>query len=945
MTKWWKCDLQLATPAWRFTMPADEPYDLMTSEGRRAFAARYAETLAAKGLDVIAISDHNTGAWIDDIKAAANERGISVFPACEVTTGTGADGVHIIVIGSLGKTSHDFDLLLAGTLGFDHEHPRFRTDDSGQVPSSSGKTILQILNDLPDDYLVVAPHVFGDNGLASGVTARGDIRWKALHHERLGALDPGDCSDPTGDSFNDRFRRRELDQFPALKEIAFVSTSDAYRLEDIGRRFCWIRMEEPSLEGLRQAFLDPRARIICDWDSRLAGYEAGNPNNVKQGWIESLALGGVLGNSRSGFEIDLHPGLNVIIGGRGSGKSTVVAAIRQLYAGLATLPDSVRQEAERFADSIFQNAELKARHRVSASQERQQASWTLGAGPLTQANGNPDVQTDFRVRVVNQKELFERVSYDPHDPFAASRSFLAFVDEGLGLLRQESPLPGSWWRRLRDAGAAWTEAIREQVDFRTDMAQLPGIRAKIRQLEAQVSAFDSPDSRMRRERNDTALKERDALSDRERAVRNFLDSVGRLAAPPPLLTDEPRPSGLGPEATAAAASLETIANETRQRLVGVVEQASGDVDQWRLALDISPWGMAVQAAVADSEAYLTDLKAQGIDPETFVQLKNELARQRSLESELAGKDVAREAIDQRVVDGWLALQTLLAERRQLRTDLLTSVSVKSGKLRFELRHHRDTIGWAQVVRDRLGLRSDGFLEDVPTLANWIWGSVDDATMEARWLVWRTAMTTGEVSTLAQAAELRSTWERRLQSLDQSLRLLLAAEAPDDVVQISFLRDGGNPEVVADWQDISQGSPGQRTAAMLGFVLHHGDEPLVLDQPEDDLDTEWISKLVVTELRASRWTRQIIAITHNANIPVNGDAERVVVLENVNGSIQVRESSKEMDGQTIQIKHCGAIEVDLVRNDIQNILEGGVRAFMQRERKYNLELRAAAPQRL
>ena len=79
-------------------------------------------------------------------------------------------------------------------------------------------------------------------------------------------------------------------------------------------------------------------------------------------------------------------------------------------------------------------------------------------------------------------------------------------------------------------------------------------------------------------------------------------------------------------------------------------------------------------------------------------------------------------------------------------------------------------------------------------------------------------------------------------------------------------------------------------------------------------------------------------THNANIPVNGDAERVIVLENDGGSIKVRRTTSEAG---VAIDHVGPIEVTQVREDIQNIMEGGIRAFVQREKKYNNELRATA----
>ncbi|KUM70835.1 hypothetical protein AQI70_29310 [Streptomyces curacoi] len=162
--------------------------------------------------------------------------------------------------------------------------------------------------------------------------------------------------------------------------------------------------------------------------------------------------------------------------------------------------------------------------------------------------------------------------------------------------------------------------------------------------------------------------------------------------------------------------------------------------------------------------------------------------------------------------------------------------------------------------------------------------------------------------------------------------------PDDVVIMYFLRDGGKRENSHDWQPVTTGSPGQRSAAMLSFVLHHGTEPLVLDQPEDDLDTAWISQLIVPEIRKSRWRRQVIVITHNANIPVNADAERVIVLENNGTSIRVKTSMEpDPTGSLQEVEHSGPIEVTRVRRDIQDILEGGTEAFMSRERRYNNEL--------
>lgn len=135
MTRWWKCDLQVATPAWKFRFPPDAQYDLSNAQGRAHFADAYMVALRAKQIDVIALADHNTGEWIDEMKAAGDRCGVVVFPGCEITTGAGADGIHIVVIGDRSKTSHDFDLLLA-VLGFDHpDYPRFHVQDEDDLDS------------------------------------------------------------------------------------------------------------------------------------------------------------------------------------------------------------------------------------------------------------------------------------------------------------------------------------------------------------------------------------------------------------------------------------------------------------------------------------------------------------------------------------------------------------------------------------------------------------------------------------------------------------------------------------------------------------------------------------------------------------------------------------------------------------------------------------------
>ena len=114
--------------------------------------------------------------------------------------------------------------------------------------------------------------------------------------------------------------------------------------------------------------------------------------------------------------------------------------------------------------------------------------------------------------------------------------------------------------------------------------------------------------------------------------------------------------------------------------------------------------------------------------------------------------------------------------------------------------------------------------------------------------------------------------------------------PEDGLKISYSRSGDGTE----FQPIAQASAGQRGAAMLAFLLAQGSEPLVLDQPEDDLDNQLIYDLVVRQIKENKLRRQLIVITHNPNIVVNGDAEMLHALEFEDGQCVVKTSGSLQD---------------------------------------------------
>jgi DNA repair exonuclease SbcCD ATPase subunit len=154
--------------------------------------------------------------------------------------------------------------------------------------------------------------------------------------------------------------------------------------------------------------------------------------------------------------------------------------------------------------------------------------------------------------------------------------------------------------------------------------------------------------------------------------------------------------------------------------------------------------------------------------------------------------------------------------------------------------------------------------------------------------------------------------RLVSHLLDSIRLYeLEAIVPEDNLEITMMVRG-------EARSIEQLSKGQMATALLPLILREADYPLIVDQPEDDLDNAFVSEKLIERLKALSERRQLIFVTHNANIPVLGEAECVTVMD--------------MDGPRIALP-CESGSVDAMKESIIKLLEGGEDAFKSRQAKY------------
>ena len=165
--------------------------------------------------------------------------------------------------------------------------------------------------------------------------------------------------------------------------------------------------------------------------------------------------------------------------------------------------------------------------------------------------------------------------------------------------------------------------------------------------------------------------------------------------------------------------------------------------------------------------------------------------------------------------------------------------------------------------------------------------------------------------------------RLYQNLNDTTIGAILAAAPNDFIVMTYVDEG---------KDIafSKASPGQQASALLELLLRQSAGTLIIDQPEDDLDNRVIMRIVQL-IRTSKNSRQLIFATHNPNIMVNGDADKVVALKAGDPVV-----GNTPENPRVELFLDGAIETPPVREAITHIMEGGKDAFDLRSRKYRFD---------
>lgn len=256
--KFYWADLHIHTPKWHdFSLPAG-----ISRDEKVKIAQLYIDKAKKEGIQILAITEHNDVEWIDPIREAAKNKEIIIFPGFEITTGSGADGIHVLCLFNPAISKDILDGILSN-LGL---LPGQRFYDNGS-PKAIIKSMSEAIKIVKEQGgISIAAHVSSDNGLLK--KAEGQIRIELFTNPNLLA-----CENPAGRDNLGKFEKsvitNEYTLYQRKRRIACLNSSDAKSIDEIGKKKTLIKLSSFTIEGLREAFIDWESRIRL-LDNRLS---------------------------------------------------------------------------------------------------------------------------------------------------------------------------------------------------------------------------------------------------------------------------------------------------------------------------------------------------------------------------------------------------------------------------------------------------------------------------------------------------------------------------------------------------------------------------------------------------------------------------------------------------------------------------------------------------
>ena len=893
------------------------------------------------GCDLVIITDHMKCGYAERlVNHSLGRGGLVILPGMEISIRTspvlGDVRAHVIVIMPQNSNAETFASFLRGI-----SRESARTGKEEIEIQEFNKWVSQIHG---LGGLCIAAHIECSNGL------RCEFRQIAKNIIALHRFDPGTTKEKqveidaslTKFLFDFGFdaieiQRKEHKDFYRWYEpdgqrrnIATIMGYDAHCIEDYGNshRTTMVKMTSLSIEGLRDALKFPETRIrfsdeiIAPPSPSIVGMSI---SGSEESFFENVALG-------------FSENLNCIIGPRGSGKSTLLEVFRYVFGYNRSLKelDQANKLSPRIRD--LQGATLQG--------TLLRIYYKLSSGEIRVLEATYDPKQDYTTKVYDLEGNYFSVDDVERSGEYPLRFYGWSEIETLG---RDTPRQRSLLDRMIPSIAEALDARQRTImelennrrQIETSIAKLNQILKREDELICRYKEFKDDFERINKADVKDYFESIDITSIKKAIYSKLRENTARLKTDIEEVGPVNIRSGLDKILAAGGDPLQKwwVDEQLKDKRVVQIEQyAAGSIREILVKLEELENVLGQKEALIDEEInkLYSDLRekfSDKPDQQKITDLRsNAKKRLAAVNSLREGYLEEWEKFKKKIVERSNILKKLEQTQNQItgiRANKIEEVKNKlnrftNDKLKIDVRMvpsgDREVFakGMPAFLKAR-GMRAEQKLIDVIS-SNFtplefcrfiLQGKIDEMQNAA------TGLTDSNVSKFKENCQIYEKHEGAdILVLTDTGKVLI------DILKMQETTWDDYESIMLNGKPVDKLSPGQRSSAMLPLIALAEKSPLMIDQPEDNLDNRLVGDVLVDILADLKEIRQIVVCTHNPNIVVSGDAEQVIVLD----------SQSNNKGQ---VQLSGSIDNSDIVQTVIDIMEGGEEAFRARQLRYKM----------
>lgn len=913
--RWYKCDFHLHT------------MNSKCYKNKEDSIKDWVDEVKKKNIQCIAVTDHNDYRGIGDVQQICKEEEIIVFPAVELSCDTSK--VHMLILFDVDCSEDDVRDFITQV--------GITKDKLGDSANTGKGTIFEVCEKAQQEgALVIAAHIDEFNGInefshdnISNILDRKFINAVQIVNESIWSKfeQSNNFNDALvlleekyGRSISEDIAKKWYKTYKMAKEkeIPLLTFSDnpssktesTHGLWGIGRNYTWIKMNQaPDLESVRQALLSFDMRVKNDNEYPT------KPDIEPDLWVKSINISKTVLNDQEDICIDFNPQLNTIIGGRGSGKSSI---IRVIAGGLQSFDADdiavIKKEQEDFykLEDKEKRGVMKKDSNIELYVERKGDLYKIQISDIKNMNSQDrklfrlsnDKETWDEIDDINYFDFFKCDIYTQKQIYEIARdtnSILNIIDDDIDDLNEKIMERDSLMDELI---SKWLEIWNYEKTIEAEGR----IKTELNDINEQINKFEqsgiSEALRIKQKYDSESKIIGDYFELRKKNINKFDEMIKDI------MDDDMKEPEI--EDTIINNIIKTDLTkfyERKNEISNIISKMIKDLDDTKEIIKISEWQKQRHKAENEYNNVCGQLKQQGIELEKLDELlrskKNKTTELDNIN--LIKKTIVKAENEQRVL--YKKYEEIIDEISNLRADFINEIIGKNSNVKFRIQHKRNKNSFIEMMKSVLNKDNATIHDDINKMSELFFQNNGIEKFRDEMHDIRCGRNTKSYS--------KFTRNSIVEMQPESFARMISYIAEDDL-KVSY-----KPEKSKKYIPLSNASAGQKTTAILTFLLAYGDAPLLLDQPEDDLDNKLVYDLIVTRLKEAKSKRQIIVVTHNANIPVNGDAEHII----------------SMDSETdkINVKYNGTMDDKLIREEICDVMEGTQYAFEMRAKKYHFKI--------